>query len=50
MQFKNKLVISDKYLVFLLKLRKNLLKDYVASVALYRRETWTIGKTEEKDS
>jgi len=30
------------------KVRKNLLKAYVWSVALYGSETWTIGKTEEK--
>jgi hypothetical protein len=31
-----------------IKMRKNLLKAYVWSVALYGSETWTIGKTEEK--
>jgi hypothetical protein len=30
------------------KVRKNLLKAYVWSVALYGNETWTIDKTEEK--
>jgi len=31
-----------------IKVRKNLLKVYVWSVALYGNETWTIGKTKEK--
>jgi hypothetical protein len=31
-----------------IKVRKNLIKAYVWSVALYGSETWTIGKTEEK--
>lgn len=33
-----------------IQVRKNLLKVYVWSVALYGSETWTIGKTVEKDS
>lgn len=30
--------------------RETLLKSYVWSITSYDRETWTIGKTEEKDS